>query len=119
MRFDWKDFLNLARHLNGEAISYSQEASLRTAVSRAYFAAFRHALGRAIERDSFEAKGRAEDHGRLREHFRNRKARGVATKLDRLNEWRGQADYDAEIENLDIMARTAIEEAQKVFDILK
>jgi RNA-splicing ligase RtcB len=41
MPFDWREYLNLARQLAGlQGSDYSQEAVERSAVSRAYYAAF-------------------------------------------------------------------------------
>lgn len=41
MSFDWLEYLNLAQELAGQATKpSSQEAKLRSAVSRAYYAAF-------------------------------------------------------------------------------
>ena len=41
MSFDWSEYLNLAKELANQAIApANQEAKLRTAISRSYYAAF-------------------------------------------------------------------------------
>ena len=52
--FDWNQFLTLARTLSENA----DEASLRSAVSRAYYCAFNTAMARA-EAAGYRAKGDA------------------------------------------------------------
>jgi hypothetical protein len=49
--FDWVEFLALANDLRGRlGALYSEEAANRTAVSRAYYAAFCHARNYAENR---------------------------------------------------------------------
>ena len=45
MPFNWREYLELARFLAGQAgPGFSQEAAARAAISRAYYAAYGYAL---------------------------------------------------------------------------
>ena len=51
MSFDWKEYLNLAYFLSGRREkTYSPEGGYRSAVSRAYYAAFCYARNHARDR---------------------------------------------------------------------
>ncbi len=74
-----------------------EEAAIRSAISRAYYAA--HCATRNFARDRGEIKpsGTAADHELLVNHFQNspdKERRRVGTFLDRLRKVRNQADYD-------------------------
>lgn len=74
MSFSWEDYLQLAEGLYADPTSPGpEEAALRTAISRAYYAAYQCAFEFARE-ETFNPTGRAEDHNRVREYFRERKA---------------------------------------------
>lgn len=67
MAFDWREYLELAKELVSQANSgYSAEAAERSAVSRAYYAAFCHARNDAETFLGFQRTGRPEDHQNLR-----------------------------------------------------
>jgi hypothetical protein len=119
MAFDWKEYLNLARFLQGQGNPFTQESAFRCAVSRAYFAAFCHARNYARDRHGFSPTYTGNDHRLVREHFRKRKEAGIAFKLDRLVQWRGKCDYDDTVSDLSRLLTSAIDEAQKVLNILK
>lgn len=62
MPFDWRHFLSLAKELsNYSGTSSLQEAAARSAVSRAYYAAFCWALDYASMQLGFQRSGKAED----------------------------------------------------------
>lgn len=98
MPFDWKEYLALARSLENQAgIGFSVEATTRCAVSRAYYAAFCHARNHAVSKLRYvRVKGR-EDHRGVRDHFIKRGQNKVANKLETLDRWRGNCDYDDEM----------------------
>lgn len=53
MSFNWSEYLDLAQQLAGKApISATQESRLRSAISRAYYAAFIQARNRLRDGDS-------------------------------------------------------------------
>lgn len=115
MAFDWKEFLELARDLTGRAGSdYSTEAADRTAVSRAYYAAFCWARNYAESRLGFQRTGKAEDHALLRQHLSRQGKRQVASNLNKLRGWRNACDYEDQVPNTIHLVKGAIETADKV-----
>ena len=119
MVFDWIEFLALARDIQErEGLGYGREASARTAVSRAYYAAFCHARNFAGEFSRFKAQHTSRDHKALREHYRNHPL-GVAEILDDLRKWRNACDYEDNINQIEIMKNKALKRAGEIMDILK
>lgn len=115
--FDWKDYQAIAEFLSDKSKhTLPLEAAQRAAISRAYFACFGKIL--TIERDdrSFEATGEAEDHGRLKYHLRRNGKKHSAIKLEKLREWRNDADYKEAIDNLDRMCENAIDLAKELIN---
>jgi len=53
MAFDWREYFKLSQFLQGQGVSFTQEAAFRCAVSRAYYAAFCHARNYARDRLGF------------------------------------------------------------------
>jgi uncharacterized protein (UPF0332 family) len=116
--FDWQDFLRVAEDLAARG----DEAALRSAISRAYYAAFcsarnylRDVQGRTIPKtgaahrivwDEFEA---GSDNSR----------RQVATLGVRLRRSRNRADYDDELARVADIANDAIHNANNVLDLLQ
>jgi len=99
MPFDWREYLEVARYLQGQGTpAISPEAALRVAIGRAYYAAYGYAHHYARDYLGFVPRGRLEDrtqdHGRLRAHLRQRRRAFVASKLERLRDWRNICDYD-------------------------
>ena len=98
MSFDWEEYLNLARFLLNQAgTGCTTEAACRGAVSKAYYAAFNYARNYATDYLGFVSRSRpddrAQDHGRLRAHFRQRRRQRVGDLLGKLREWRDECDY--------------------------
>ena len=120
MSFDWSEYLSLAKYLSGKtAETYTQEAGLRSATSRAYYASFCCARNVAERRLGFAPTRKAEDHRLVREHFRRLRMREVAEALDNMCKWRAQCDYDEQVKNLHGIAIAAIESAEHVFRAVK
>ena len=118
MTFDWKEYLNLARILNGEEDTepLTREAAARSGVSRAYYAAFCYARDKL----GFVLLGEAEDHGRLRNMLQQiMRFRMTAARLDGLRKLRNQCDYNDELSvDLGDLLSFAIDAAQNVIDSL-
>jgi hypothetical protein len=117
MGFDWRKYLELARFLlNYAGGDVDREAGLRSAASRAYFAAFSHARNYAVAKLGFVAKDSPDDHGALKAHLKKGKTAKLADRLDRLRQWRNTCDYaeDAPV-GLDTVVEAAVAEAEKVF----
>ena len=98
MSFDWTDLLTLAEALKSDPNSPGpREASLRSAISRAYYAAFCVARNFGRDRGEFTPTGTGADHGLVRGHFllsSDRTRRKIGADLDRLRDSRNKADYD-------------------------
>lgn len=97
MSFDWTDFLALAEALESAPdLPGPPEAALRSAVSRAYYAAFHCAMNVASE-EGFDPSGSGSDHRNVPLHFRRHKTNDtrckIALELDRLRDNRRKADY--------------------------
>ena len=115
MSFDWKEYLNLARFLQGYGgSSFNQEAGFRCSVSSAYYAAFCHARNYARDQHRFIPTYKSEDHRRVREYFRNLGMTGISSKLDDLRGWRNNCDYDDMVSNISYLVSSAIARAQEI-----
>lgn len=97
MAFDWRDYLELADELS----TSGDEARLRSAVSRAYYAAYHRARVVAERRYQFTASAGANKHDQLWKFLKQdgkvQSPRERAAGEDGLNlrDMRAQADYDA------------------------
>jgi hypothetical protein len=119
--FDWNHLLRLARELQNAAVlpTVDRQAVLRTGVTRAYFGAFGIALDYAVANLQFDARYSAEDHGRLRAHFKSKRRQNVARFLDDMRGWRNQCDYDPHPDSdFEAMLRDAIADADEIIRAL-
>jgi uncharacterized protein (UPF0332 family) len=122
MPYNWAEFLDLARFLQGGAgEGYTDQAALRSAVGRAYYAAFNFACVHAEKNLSFSRKRTAEDHLLLRQLLQSRGKGNVASLLDELRLWRNTCDYDdtKPIRLIMGLVKPSIEKAQELIDILR
>jgi hypothetical protein len=122
MSFEWKSLLDLARAMEQEATKSGANAEclLRSAVGRSYFGAFCYARNYAAEFLKYQAKHDERDHGSLRAHLKGKRRHADAVRLERLRQWRNDADYLNNLPwaDLNAVAATAIAEADKVFQSL-
>ena len=119
MCFDWKDFLRLAEHLAGvpsASPSYSEEAAKRTAVSRAYYAAFCYARQRYSQTDDFKPTYGPEDHKLLRDYLQSKGRVDKADQFNELRSLRNQCDYMEVVNNLEDTVSRALELAKQIID---
>ena len=120
MPFDWKEYLDLAKLLqNQKRNGYSQEAEFRSAVSRAYYAAFCHARNFIRNYEDFIPSNNADDHFSVREYLRQQRKFDIADNLNALRRWRNRCDYEDIVENLSDLLIDALKNAQEVIDKLK
>jgi uncharacterized protein (UPF0332 family) len=98
----------------GNAKGYSQEAAERSAVSRAYYAAFGCARNYAQNALGFTPQAGSEDHRRLREHFRQQGLLRLASDLNRLRAWRNACDYERQVAQLSNYVRVGIQLASTI-----
>jgi len=124
MSFEWSDYLKLAEALNVSPEMFGiKEASLRTVVSRAYYAAFKCALNFARD-EGFQPKYNGSDHWTVRRYFGNSAQDGlrkkISVELGRLYNNRGKADYDDELRTSpESLAALTLGMAQSVLKNLK
>lgn len=127
MTFEWKDFINVARHLNGQkGADCPEDAAHRSAVNRAYYGAYGHSTEYAKINLDFKPTGWGTDHKNLRMEFvrasrDNPTMAEIASNLAELHEWRKKCDYhNAIIDHrpLSQMVQDAIDDAQEIIDIL-
>ena len=112
MTFEWIAFVELAQRLAQEFPT--DEAALRTAVSRAYFGAFCHAKQYAVEKLGFRPGKDADDHGRLRSSLKG-KFPAVGILLQQIRELRNQADYERDCPaDWPLSVGVALREAAKI-----
>jgi uncharacterized protein (UPF0332 family) len=120
MPFDWHEYLGLAEDVH-EAPVHSMDASERTAISRAYYAAF-HLTAAALEdRNEWRRQHNADDHAELRrflERYRGRARGNVGVNLGRLYIARCQADYNDELASLSELAQAMLLTARKIVQAL-
>ncbi|QSR87647.1 hypothetical protein EM20IM_04840 [Candidatus Methylacidiphilum infernorum] len=121
MAFDWREFLDLARTLRSSFSSSTlMEAASRSAVSRAYYAAFGHTRSYAEKHFQFPRTKAGSVHHDLRKCLGKRGPtwKDVAEKLGDLHEWRKLCDYEDTVSNLNIMAEEAISTAEGIISKL-
>jgi len=121
MRFDWAEFLNLARYLQGDStVAFSQEAGLRTAVSRAYYAAFGHAVEFARVKLRYRPTYDWQDHRNVRQHFVNSGKVDIAQGLEEMRQWRNDCDYRSDADPMiSIRVESAINRADRILGALR
>jgi hypothetical protein len=93
------------------------EALRRSAVGRAYYAAFCHARNYAVKYLGYRLKDFGDDHGALRAHLKRSRRGGDAARLDVLRHLRNDADYadDLPWNDAAITVKEAIDAAERVF----
>ena|SRR5438128_6604811 len=96
MSFDWSDYLDLARELYKQgAVHSSKEAELRSAISRAYYAAFCNARNHLVTKGHKLSEG-PEAHTEVQDKFTassDRRRKEIGENLKRLRTLRNRADY--------------------------
>jgi hypothetical protein len=112
--FDWSQFLDVAAFcLNWQGASPSREALDRTAVGRAYYAAFCTAAGIVRDKGWYIPRGVAEDHPRVRAALRDNQCDRAAGFLKRLCDWRRICDYEnSDGADFVAMASSAVQDAR-------
>lgn len=114
MNFSWHDFLNLAKSLSER----KDEASDRSAISRAYYAAFCTARDSLLTNNCPLSKG-SEVHGQVQDVLGKAKdfdCQKIAQDLGRLRLDRNKADYDIDFPDLDDARNKALFRAAKIIE---
>jgi uncharacterized protein (UPF0332 family) len=120
MSFLWADYLTVARHLteHSDASGYA-EACLRSAISRAYYAALNTARNLLQDQLGIEVPKTAEIHRFIPQWFLGEEdldRKEIGAFLDRLRDRRRKADYDDEITKVSSLAARSLADAQIVID---
>ena len=116
MNFDWKEFLTLAEELRQK----DDEASLRTAISRVYYAIY-HRAKNLLEIEGFIFRQYESSHRQVWEEYkyRGRTHRGIGISGIRLHEMRVDADYFSEIENIKKLVTESFRTAEIISQYLQ
>jgi len=124
MKFDWEEYFNLAKELAGT----TEEAKLRSAVSRAYYSAFCLARNylRDIEQDPKLSHNQTDInvHKYVADEFIHHKSKSktmieIGKDLNRLRPRRNKADYEDIIFNLPKEVITALMLAENIISALR
>lgn len=120
MSFNWIDYLQLAQQLMGQNTLVSSEAKQRTAISRAYYAAYNEA--RQLARRHGFHESQFDNHRSLIDYFLHeplREWRNVGENLRRLRQQRNNADYQPRIDQLEYHARTTLALAKDLLEQIR
>lgn len=104
MSFDWSEYFDLAQELIGlSEVSSGQEARSRTAISRAYYAAFCMSRNHLRDNDNKPVPKGARAHKYVKAEFKSstdQVRQNIGRNLDRLRIERNKADYDDVVQAL-------------------
>jgi uncharacterized protein (UPF0332 family) len=120
MSFEWSDFLTLAEALTTTDPDGNREASLRTAISRAYYAVFGEAR-RRLRSVRVATRRSAAEHGEIATFYATRygeEGAEVAATLGRLRNRRNAADYDDDFDGIEEICNLTIEDARNLLTLL-
>ena len=120
MSFEWSDFLTLADALTTIDSGANREASLRTAISCAYYAAFGEARLR-LRSVRMATRRSAAEHGEIAMFYATRygeQGAEVAAVLGRLRNRRNAADYDDDFAGVEAICNQSIEDARNLLALL-
>jgi uncharacterized protein (UPF0332 family) len=122
MSFDWSEYLKVAKELAGTATApANQEAKLRAAISRAYYAAFIKARNHLREKERHSIPTTGDAHKYVSDLFDlspDPMRQSIAEKLARLRTYRKQADYVDIFPGLSGITITALRLSEEVISTL-
>jgi len=127
MSFDWSSYLSLAKKLSsGEGSALEQEAKLRSAISRSYYAAFKVAHNGLRDRDGDSQltesnRPKFSIHAHVIGEFedsRDMKRKQIAFKLKALRQERRKADYSDEYSDIVGQSVHCIKYSSQVLSLL-
>ena len=122
MSFDWSEYLGLAQELAGQIVSpASQEAKLRAAISRAYYAVFCKARNHLRDHEGHAIPLGGQAHAYVRDQFKNSPDRlrsQIGHNLDRLRRHRNLGDYDDTVSGLLPLTSRDLKLAQRALSSL-
>lgn len=116
--FVWNDFLVLADQLVAQSSGNVGEACLRTATSRAYYAAFCECESYAMVKYGFTPGKTADDHSGVRDQLFAHGRLKEGRYLSELRQWRNLCDYNAQVPGIANIAPRAIAQARILLALL-
>lgn len=123
MTFEWAQYLNVARELASvKSDPPTDEARSRSAISRAYYAAFCTARNFLLNREGLTISRSGRAHGEVRRGFlksSDKAKKQVANRLKQLKEFRRRADYDDEFVGVEHSRNQALKLAKRIIDSLR
>lgn len=115
--FDWEEYLELAEELVRRR---GYPAAERSAISRAYYAIFHTAKSHYVANGE-SLSFLAEDHRTVARWFKvhpNHDLRRIGASIDRLRQWRRDADYEDRFVQLSGEAQAAVVLARRTMDAI-
>lgn len=123
MTFDWTDYYDLAGELAGPArLRSGREARLRSALSRAYYAAFCLARNQLRDREGHAVPPHGQAHQYVANAFAasaDPRRAAIGVRLGRLRRERNRVDYQDNVSNLAVLVATQLRTAQSVLALLR
>lgn len=117
MTFTWGDYSELADELIQSKKLNLKESRSRSAVSRAYYAAFHTALQFAIDYYPDFEPSNNHAHKVVIEWFESNEPK-VGVELNQLLIFRNQCDYDDAVDKLDHISQKSIVLSKKIIDAI-
>jgi len=118
MSFDWTEYLNLAQDLAGQKVAPpTKEAKSRSAISRAYYAAFCKARNHLRDKEGCLIPCTGDAHRIVRDTFKDSpdsRRKKIGVNLNRLREDRRKADYDDSMKSLPDITRIALIKSDQI-----
>jgi hypothetical protein len=123
MNFDWTEYLNLAEIIYERRKSLAhEEACMRTAISRGYYAAHGAACNFVETRKELELDHSGDNHSEVSTHFNRspmRERMEIGNWLVRLRANRNKADYRNDMkENIIAMTVVSLRKARELIVLL-
>lgn len=122
--FDWCDYLKLAKYFIENSLDINlDEAMMRTAISRAYYASFCTAREHILISENINIRENAEAHKQVQLFFKkdstNKEHMKIGINLERLRLNRNIADYNNKIMDVKRVAKMSIIFSDKIINLLK
>lgn len=119
--FDWSSFLQVARELVSRPPDQFSEGAKRSAVSRAYYAAFCSLRNYTVQKLGFSTpKQSFRVHQDLQRHLQKLSGwEDIADKLKELRMYRNQCDYEDKIDNIEKIVESSLRLASDILDRLQ
>lgn len=122
MTFDWSQYLNLAKEfLCQPTPPANQEAKMRSAISRAYYAAFISARNYLPETEEHSIPKTADAHKYVVQQFKQSSdadRQNIGSNLEKLRRDRNAADYNNSVPELFKISKIAVKRSHRVISML-